>query len=128
MRDQGQSRAEACRAGRPVFVQGKLPQPTVQMSLPHSFLSSSDGRSTPAWRLRLSQALDRHEVPDSAVVMFTGLVVGVGAGLGAVIFRRLRNGVQSLTSGELGRLLSGIAPLRQAIIPVIGGLIVRPTL
>jgi len=96
------------------------------MSLPHSFLNSSDGRSTPAWRLRLSQVLDRHGVPDSAVIMFTALVVGVGAGLGAVVFRRLIDGVQSLSFDGLGGLLSGIAPFHLVIIPAIGGLIIGP--
>jgi CIC family chloride channel protein len=70
--------------------------------------------------------LDRHEVPDSAVVMFTALVVGVGAGLGAVVFRRLIAGVQSLAFDGLGDLLSGIAPFHLAIIPAIGGLIIGP--
>ncbi len=96
------------------------------MSLPNSFPDSSDARPTLAWRLRVSQVLDRHEVPDSAIIMFTALVVGIGAGLGAVAFRRLIDGVQSLAFDGLGPLLSGISPFHLLIIPGLGGLIVGP--
>jgi len=58
--------------------------------------------------------------------MFTSLVVGVGAGLGAVIFRRLIEGVQTAAYDGLGGLLAGIAPFHLLIIPALGGLIVGP--
>jgi CBS domain-containing protein len=65
-------------------------------------------------------------VPDSAVIMFNALVVGAGAGLGAVALRRLIDAVQSLSFDRLGGLLPGIAPFHLVIIPAIGGLIVGP--
>jgi CIC family chloride channel protein len=58
--------------------------------------------------------------------MFTALVVGVGAGLGAVVFRRLIEGMQALAYDGLGGLLEGIAPFHLLIIPALGGAIVGP--
>jgi len=58
--------------------------------------------------------------------MFTALIVGIGSGLGAVIFRRLIEGVQVLAYDGLGGLLEGIAPFHLLIIPALGGLIVGP--
>ena len=39
---------------------------------------------------------------ESAIIMLTALVVGAGAGLGAVVFRRLIAGAQTLAYGGLG--------------------------
>jgi len=78
------------------------------------------------WRLRLSDWIDQHEVPESGVIMFTALVVGIGAGLGAVAFRRLIEGMQTLAYDGLGGLLDGIAPFHLLIIPAIGGAIYGP--
>jgi len=58
--------------------------------------------------------------------MLTALIVGIGSGLGAVIFRRLIEGVQVLSYDGLGGLLEGIAPFHLLIIPALGGLIVGP--
>ena len=60
------------------------------------------------------------------MVMFTALAVGVGAGLGAVLFRRLISGVQTLSYGNLGGLLSWMGPYKLLIIPAIGGAIFGP--
>ena len=78
------------------------------------------------WRQHLSQWLDRHEVSESAIIMSTALVVGIGAGLGAVIFRWLIEGVQALAYDGLGGLLKGIAPFHLLIIPAVGGVIFGP--
>ena len=40
--------------------------------------------------------LDRHQPPETAVLMGTALLVGLGAGLGAVVFRWLIDTVQDL--------------------------------
>ena len=80
------------------------------------------------WRppQRLARWLDRHTIPESAVIMFTALVVGVGAGLGAVLFRRLIDGVQALAFEGLGGLLEGIAPYHLLVIPALGAAIFGP--
>ena len=58
--------------------------------------------------------------------MFTALIVGIGAGLGAVVFRRLIAGVHILAWDGLGGLLEGIAPFHLLIIPAVGGAIFGP--
>jgi hypothetical protein len=46
--------------------------------------------------------------------------VGIGAGLGAVIFRRLIEGVQTLAYDGLGGMLAGIYPFYFLLIPALG--------
>lgn len=75
---------------------------------------------------RISRWIDRHDVSESAVIMFTALLVGAGAGLGAVLFRQLIGAVQRIAYGDLGGWLSSIAPFHLAIIPALGGLIFGP--
>jgi CIC family chloride channel protein len=78
------------------------------------------------WRLRLSEWLGQQQITESGVIMITALAVGIGAGLGAVIFRRLIGGMQTLAYDGLGGLLDGIAPFHLLIIPAIGGAIYGP--
>jgi CIC family chloride channel protein len=63
---------------------------------------------------------------ESAVIMVTALVVGVGAGFGAVVFRWLIAAVQSLAYDRLGGWLDAIAPFHLLIIPALGGAIFGP--
>ncbi len=77
-------------------------------------------------RQRLSRWLDRHQAPESGIIMLTALIVGIGAGLGAVVFRWLIASFQSLAHNGLGGLLAGIAPYHLLIIPAVGGLIFGP--
>ena len=78
------------------------------------------------WRRRLPRWLDQRMVSESGVILFTALIVGVGAGLGAVVFRRLIDGVQTLAYDGVGGILAGIYPYYLLIIPALGGLIVGP--
>jgi CIC family chloride channel protein len=78
------------------------------------------------WRQRLAEWLDEHEVSESGVILFTAIVVGIGAGLGAVLFRRLIETVQTLAFDGLGDALAGIAPFLVFLIPAIGGAIYGP--
>jgi CIC family chloride channel protein len=96
------------------------------MSQLRSLFQSKNNSLGQRWLRSLSQWLDQHAVPESGTIMFTALVVGIGSGLGAVIFRRLIGGVQVLAYGGLGGLLEGIAPFHLLIIPALGGLIVGP--
>ncbi|MFQ5744424.1 MAG: chloride channel protein [Acidobacteriota bacterium] len=75
-------------------------------------------------RRRLSRWLDQREVSESAITMFTALVVGIGSGLGAVIFRGLISGANRLSYQGLGDIMEGIAPYHLLVIPTFGGLIV----
>mgnify|MGYP001260559956 FL=1 len=77
-------------------------------------------------RQRLPRWLDQHKLSESGVIMLTALIVGVGAGLGAVVFRWLIDSVQHLAYGGLGGLLESVSPLHLLIIPALGGAIVGP--
>lgn len=78
------------------------------------------------WRSRLSRWLNRRAISESSIILITALVVGIGAGLGAVVFRLLIDGVEWLAFEGLGGLLQGIAPFHLLIIPALGGLIFGP--
>jgi hypothetical protein len=45
------------------------------------------------WHEYLSRFLNQYGVSEPAIIMLTALLVGIGAGLGAVVFRRLIEGV-----------------------------------
>jgi CIC family chloride channel protein len=74
----------------------------------------------------LPRWLDQRALSESSVILFTALIVGVGAGLGAVVFRRLIEGVQTLAYDGLGGLMEGIYPFYLLIIPALGGAIFGP--
>jgi CIC family chloride channel protein len=76
------------------------------------------------WGNRLTAHVDRTQIPESGVIILTALLVGIGAGLGAVIFRRLIQGIQSLTYGTIASWLESIGQYLLVIIPAIGGLFV----
>jgi CIC family chloride channel protein len=89
-------------------------------------MSSSDSSANRQWQQRLVQWLGRQEIPESAIIMITALAVGIGAGLGAVAFRRLIEGMQTFFYDGLGGLLQGISPFHLLIIPALGGAIYGP--
>jgi CIC family chloride channel protein len=78
------------------------------------------------WRQRPPRWLDQRALSESGAILFTALIVGVGAGLGAVIFRRLIEGVQRLAYDGLAGMMEGISPFYLLIIPALGGAIVGP--
>jgi hypothetical protein len=41
------------------------------------------------WSRRFTKRLNRTDIPESGIIILTALIVGIGAGLGAVVFRRL---------------------------------------
>jgi CIC family chloride channel protein len=71
---------------------------------------------------RLSSWLDCHQPPETAVLMGTSLLVGIGAGLGVVVFRWLIDAVYKLGYEGLG--VPGNYWL--VLVPALGGLIVGP--
>ena len=74
----------------------------------------------------LSRLLDNRRLPESLTIFLTALLVGIGAGLGAVVFRRLIDFFQVAFYGGLGSLISRFAPYHLLIIPALGGLIFGP--
>ena len=69
---------------------------------------------------------DKVSIPEPASIVFTAMIVGIGAGLGAVFFRWLIASMQTLSYGVLGNLLGGIKPYHLLIIPALGGAIYGP--
>lgn len=74
----------------------------------------------------LTRWIDKHGVPESAVIMTTALIVGIGAGFGSVVFRRLIKWMNELAFYGLGGVLHSIQPFHLLLIPALGGLIVGP--
>ena len=74
----------------------------------------------------LSGLVDRQAVSESGIIMITALVVGIGAGLGAVAFRWLIATAQTLAYDKLGGLLLGASRLSLLVIPALGGAIYGP--
>jgi CIC family chloride channel protein len=70
--------------------------------------------------------LDRYQPPETAVLMGTALLVGLGAGLGAVLFRWLIKEVQDFSFTGAGQLFPFLGDYVLIVAPVIGGLIVGP--
>jgi CIC family chloride channel protein len=96
------------------------------MSLTESLHRLRDSSWNTRWWRVLSQWLDRQQMSESALIMLTALVVGAGAGLGAVVFRRLIAGAQTLAYDGLGGFLEAIAPFHLLLIPALGGAIFGP--
>ena len=70
--------------------------------------------------------LDNYGISEPAIIMITALIVGIGAGLGAVVFRHLIDGVFNLSYGGIAGLLEGVSHLHLLIIPALGGAIFGP--
>jgi CIC family chloride channel protein len=75
---------------------------------------------------RLTGWLDRRQPPETVVLMGTALLVGVGAGLGAIVFRWLIDRIHSLAFAGLGVALPFLGDYVLILAPAVGGLIVGP--
>jgi CIC family chloride channel protein len=75
---------------------------------------------------RLGGWLDRHQPPETVMLMATSLVVGIGAGLGAVVFRWLIDQVQFLSFEGLHSALPVLGDYVLVLAPALGGLLVGP--
>lgn len=73
---------------------------------------------------RLVRLLDRWQPPETVVVVATALIVGLGAGLGAVVFRWLIGWFNMLFFVTAQSALSFMGRYYVIIIPAIGGLLV----
>ena len=94
--------------------------------MPERYLAAQVGNIKNQLAQQFNIALERYKLPEYGVVLLTAILVGVGAGLGAVIFRRLIQGVFDLAYGGIGGLLEGIAPIQLLLIPALGGAIYGP--
>jgi chloride channel protein, CIC family len=77
-------------------------------------------------RNRILHWFENQNMSDSGITIITALLVGIGAGLGAVLFRKLIDFFQMISYEKLGPALSSISPLHLILIPSIGGLIIGP--
>jgi len=68
----------------------------------------------------------RHHVPGDVVLMSTAVLVGLGAGLGAVVFRWLIGFVHTVSFDWLPAATAGWGPAYVVLAPTLGGLIVGP--
>lgn len=75
---------------------------------------------------RLGRWLDLRQPPETVVLMGTSLLVGLGAGLGAVGFRWLIDTIHSLSFGGLGQVFPFLGDYVLILAPALGGLIVGP--
>jgi chloride channel protein, CIC family len=78
------------------------------------------------FRNRALHWFENQNMSDSGITIFTALLVGIGAGLGAVLFRKLIEFFQLVSYDKFGQALSSIKPLHLIIIPAVGGLIIGP--
>jgi CIC family chloride channel protein len=76
--------------------------------------------------LRLGSWLDRYQPPETVVLMGTSLLVGLGAGLGAIVFRWLIDQVHRISFEGLGNAVPFLGDYVLVVAPALGGLIVGP--
>ncbi|HSR35497.1 MAG TPA: chloride channel protein, partial [Anaerolineae bacterium] len=76
--------------------------------------------------LNLGGWLDRHQPPETVVLMGTSLLVGLGAGLGAIVFRWLIDQVHRISFEGLGSVFPSLGASVLVLAPALGGLIVGP--
>ena len=77
------------------------------------------------WRMR-RKIYQRWVDTDATLTLGTALVVGIGAGFGAVIFRRLITGIHQFSFSSLPSWLASDFPLHLLLVPAIGGALVGP--
>jgi CIC family chloride channel protein len=75
---------------------------------------------------RLGGWLDRWQPPETVMLMGTALLVGAGAGLGAVVFRWLIDRVHTICFDGLGQAFPFLGDYVLVVAPALGGLIVGP--
>jgi CIC family chloride channel protein len=74
----------------------------------------------------LADWLDRHQFSESGVLMWTALLVGIGTGLGAVLFRYMIQGVTWVGYTWMPEVLKGWGKAYVVLVPVVGGFLVGP--
>jgi len=80
----------------------------------------------PALARRLRRLLDRWQPPETGVLIGTAVIVGLGGGLGAVVFRWLINSFTHIFFDMMRGWFSFMGSAYVIIVPAIGGLLVGP--
>lgn len=93
------------------------------LTIESSIQSRGHKRRVPRYMAGL---LDRWQPPEEVILVGTALLVGLGGGFGAVIFRWLIDKVGWLGFEVLPRWLSFMGPYAVILVPAIGGLFVGP--
>ena len=75
---------------------------------------------------RVRRILDRWQPPETGVLVATALIVGLGGGLGAVVFRWLIGQFTYISFEMMKGWLSFMGPAYVVVVPAIGGLFVGP--
>jgi len=70
--------------------------------------------------------IDRWQPPETGVLIATALIVGLGGGLGAVVFRWLITNFTHIFFDVMQDWLSFMGPAYVILVPAIGGLLVGP--
>ncbi|HIQ05792.1 MAG TPA: CBS domain-containing protein [Anaerolineae bacterium] len=77
-------------------------------------------------RCRIVAWLNRYQPPAQMVLLLTALIVGLGTGFGAVVFRWLIAAMRTLSFQQAPHVLGFLGSYYVIIIPAIGGLFVGP--
>lgn len=75
---------------------------------------------------KFRQEVENRPISDSGILIGTAILVGIGSGLGAVLFTFLVESVQKIAFEDAVHLLKSIHPWYLVIIPMIGALITGP--
>lgn len=76
------------------------------------------------WQLRIVAMVNKYRPPEEPLLLGTAVLVGLGAGIGAVIFRWLINVVTSISFEWLPAVTSGWGAAYLILAPTVGGLLV----
>ena len=83
-------------------------------------------RSVASIRGGIGRWIDLRQPSETAVLLATAVLVGLGTGVGAVLFIQLIALIQRTLFGDLGGLLSGWGRVPLIIAPTLGGLLAGP--
>ena len=94
------------------------------MSVSHIVLPVDDETRKQAFHRRFINWVDRHPIPDSVLIIFTAVIVGIGSGIGAVLFRWLIHVIEKLAFSNIDALSNPLQLLSLLLLPALGGLLV----
>ncbi len=76
--------------------------------------------------LKIVDEIKSRPINESGVIIATAVIVGIGAGFGAVAFKFLVEAAQKFAFEDVGSYLTNINPWLIILIPITGGLITGP--